>query len=477
MKKYSSLSDIQAELHAGQTTLPQVVQYYLERIEQHKHLNAFLEVYADEALHRAALVQDKINQGTAGKLAGLVVGNKDVINHKGHFTTSASKILGGYTSIYNATAIQRLLDEDAIIIGRCNCDEFAMGSSNENSAYGICKNGLDESKVPGGSSGGSAVAVQMDMCTVALGTDTGGSIRQPASLCGVFGIKPTYGRVSRYGLIAYASSFDQIGVFSHHIADAAKVMEVISGKDLMDATSSSHPVEAYSQSLSLTRKLKLASFPEAIHHEKLDTEISQGMQSLLEKLSGEGHHTDMVSFAELDYLVPTYYLLTTAEASSNLARFDGIRFGYRSQNATDLDSTYRKNRSEGFGTEVKRRIMLGTFVLSAGYYDAYYAKAQKMRRLIRDKTLEILKTHDFIILPTTPSTAFGIGEKTKDPVEMYLADIYTVQANITGLPAVSVPLGKHSNGMPYGIQIIGNKFSEAELMAFAEYLMKHIELK
>lgn len=471
MKKYSSFSDIQTEINNKRLSVTDVVLYYLQNIEQYKHLNAFLEVYADEALQQAALIDEKIKIGKAGKLAGMVIANKDVINHKGHFTTSASKILSGYKSIYNATAIQRLLNEDAIIIGRCNCDEFAMGSSNENSAYGICKNGLDETKVPGGSSGGSAVAVQMDMCTVSLGTDTGGSIRQPASLCGVFGIKPTYGRVSRYGLIAYASSFDQIGVFSNHIEDAALVLEIISGKDEMDATSASQPVDKYSALLTFNDKIKVASFPEAIDHPKLDAEISATMKTLINRLQAEGHQTALTPFEELDYLVPTYYLLSTAEASSNLSRFDGIRYGYRSQNATDLESTYRKNRSEGFGTEVKRRIMLGTFVLSAGYYDAYYAKAQKMRRLIRDKTLEILKTHDFIILPTTPSTAFGIGEKTKDPVEMYLADIYTVQANITGLPAVSVPYGKHSNGLPFGIQIIGNKFSEAKLLAFAKYLM------
>ncbi len=451
-----------------------MVHHYLTNIKQHKHLNAFIEVFEQEALQQAVLIDDKIKQGSAGRLAGMIIANKDVINHKGHNTSSASKILNGYQSIYNATVIQRLLDEDAIIIGRCNCDEFAMGSSNENSSFAICHNGLDESKVPGGSSGGSAVAVQMDMCAVSLGSDTGGSIRQPASLCGVFGIKPTYGRVSRYGLIAYASSFDQIGVFSNHIEDAALVLEIISGKDTMDATSSSHAVASYSKELNFSGAARIASFHEAIDHPNLDAEISQMMKNLLLNLRKQGHQTALVPFKELDYFVPTYYLLTTAEASSNLARFDGIRYGYRCANASDLESTYRKSRSEGFGKEVKRRIMLGTFVLSAGYYDAYYAKAQKMRRLIRDKTLEILSTYDFIILPTTPSTAFDIGEKSKDPLEMYLADMYTVQANITGLPAVSVPLCKHSNGMPFGIQIIGNKFSEAKLLAFSEYLMKNI---
>ncbi len=474
MKGYSSFSQLRQLLLKGETTCTAIVSYYLQQTEKYKHLNAFLEVYNEEALSRAKEIDEKIKNGTAGKLAGMVVGNKDVLNHKGHPTTSSSKILAGYRSIYNATAIQRLLDEDAIIIGRCNCDEFAMGSSNENSAYGNVKNGLDETKVPGGSSGGSAVAVQMDMCRVSLGTDTGGSIRQPASFCGVYGIKPTYGRVSRYGVIAYASSFDQVGVFSKNVEDMALVLEVISGKDTMDATSSSHITEVYTSLLNFTGKIKLAYYPEAINHPKLDKEIAAGFHKMFSALKGQGHEVREASFNMLDVLVPVYYLLTTAEASSNLARFDGIRYGHRSAEAGELDTIYKRNRSEGFGAEVKRRIMLGTFVLSAGYYDAYYSNAQRARRLVREKTEAILKENDFIIIPTTPSTAFGMGEKTQDPVEMYLADLYTVQAPIAGLPAISVPLGKHSNGLPYGVQLIGSRFSEAKMLAFARYLVENV---
>jgi aspartyl-tRNA(Asn)/glutamyl-tRNA(Gln) amidotransferase subunit A len=475
VKVYSSFTELQNALNSKTITCVEVVNSFLLQIKKHNHLNAFIEVYENDAIERAKEIDEKILRGTAGKLAGLVIGNKDVINHKGYHTTSASKILNGYKSIYNATAIDKLLKEDAIIIGRCNCDEFAMGSSNENSFYGNVKNGLDENKVPGGSSGGSAVAVQMDMCMVALGTDTGGSIRQPASFCGVFGIKPTYGRVSRYGLIAYASSFDQIGVFSKNVADAAIVLEIISGKDDMDATSSSDSNIQYSKNLNNSRNYKIAYFNEAINHPKLDKEIASGFKKLFSWLNEKGNTVTATEFNMLDYLVPAYYLLTTAEASSNLSRFDGIRYGFRSDNAIDLESTYKKNRSEGFGREVKRRIMLGTFVLSAGYYDAYYSKAQKVRRVIREQTEKILEQNDFIIIPTTPSTAFGIGEKTKDPIEMYLADIYTVQANITGLPAVSIPLGKHSNGLPYGVQVMSKRFSETELLSFSKYLMENLK--
>lgn len=461
-------------LVSGRETCEQIVLQFLECIEKTKHLNAFLEVYETEALERAKEVDRKIKNGTAGALAGMVIGNKDVLNHKGHFTTSSSKILQGYKSLYNATAIQRLLDADAIIIGRCNCDEFAMGSSNENSAFGNVLNAADESRVPGGSSGGSAVAVQAGLCHLAMGTDTGGSIRQPASFCGVVGFKPTYGRVSRYGLIAYASSFDQIGVFANNVDDAALVMEIISGVDEMDATSANVPVESYTKSLSFAEKTNVAFYTEALNAEGLDPEIKYGVENVLDKLRDAGHNIKEASFDMLDALVPTYYLLTTAEASSNLARFDGIRYGYKSENATDLESTYRKNRSEGFGEEVKRRIMLGTFVLSAGYYDAYYTKAQRARRVVREKTEALLNDCEFIVLPTTPSTAFKFGEKTKNPVEMYLSDIFTVQANIAGLPAISLPLGKHSNGMPFGVQIIGKRFGEARLLAFSKYLMEQI---
>ncbi|HEY0029341.1 MAG TPA: amidase family protein, partial [Bacteroidia bacterium] len=350
----------------------------------------------------------------------------------------------------------------------------AMGSSNENSAFGNVLNPLDPKRVPGGSSGGSVAAVAANMCIAALGTDTGGSIRQPASFCGVVGYKPTYGRVSRYGAIAYASSFDQIGPITKTVEDAALIMEVMAGKDEYDSTVSSRPVPEYSQALGKKpSSLRIAYLKDCLENEGLNPEIKARIFGIIEKLKAQGHTVEAVDFPYLDYLVPTYYVLTTAEASSNLARFDGINFGYRSKNATDLESVYKKSRSEGFGAEVKRRIMLGTFVLSSGYYDAYYSKGQKVRRLIQNKTNEILSNYDFIILPTTPGTAFEFGQKSADPIAMYLEDIFTVQANITGLPAISLPMGKHSNGLPFGVQLIGKNFADAELLAVSSYLMNN----
>ena len=472
-KMYSSFEEVKKAIANNETSVSELVAGYLSNIKKYQHLNAFLEVFDDEVKAEAKRVDEKIKNGTAGKLAGMVIALKDVLCYKGHEVTASSKILKGFKSLYSATCVQRLLDEDAIIIGRTNCDEFAMGSSNENSAYGPVKNGLDETKVPGGSSGGSAVAVQMKMCLAALGTDTGGSIRQPASFCGVVGMKPSYGRISRYGLIAYASSFDQAGPLTNNVADAALLTEVMSGNDDFDSTASNTKVETYSTQLHFNNKISVAYFDSAVNHPALDSEIADGMKSLYHSLEQDGHQVNRADFHLLDYLVPTYYVLTTAEASSNLSRFDGIRFGHRSENATDLESTYRKNRSEGFGEEVKRRIMLGTFVLSAGYYDAYYTKAQRMRRLVRDTTNEILKQNDFIVIPTAPATAFGLGEKAMDPIALYLADLYTVQASIAGLPAISIPLGKHSNGLPYGVQVIGRNLDEKNLFAFSNYLMQN----
>ena len=382
--------------------------------------------------------------------------------------------MAGFESLYNATVVERLLAEDAIIIGRCNCDEFAMGSSNETSAFGSVLNPLDINRVPGGSSGGSAAAVAANMCIAALGTDTGGSIRQPASFCGVVGYKPTYGRVSRYGAIAYASSFDQIGPITKTVEDTALIMEVIAGKDEYDSTASSLPVSEYSKELkNVSTKIRIAYIKDCLENPGLDPEIKTRINEIIGKLKEKGHVVEAVDFPYLDYLVPTYYVLTTAEASSNLARYDGINYGYRSINATDLESTYKKSRTEGFGEEVKRRIMLGTFVLSSGYYDAYYSKGQKVRRLLQNKTNEILKDYDFILLPTTPGTAFKFGQKSSDPITMYLEDIFTVQANITGLPAISLPMGKHSNGMPFGVQIIGKKFADKNVFALSDYLMSN----
>jgi aspartyl-tRNA(Asn)/glutamyl-tRNA(Gln) amidotransferase subunit A len=473
-KRYNSLAEVRSDISFGKVTVSSLVGHYLQKIEANKHLNAFLEVYTEEAQQRALEVDEKIRKGTAGKLAGMVISIKDMICYKDHRVSASSHILEGFTSLYSSTVVARALAEDAIIIGRVNCDEFAMGASNETSYYGNVLNADDPAKVPGGSSGGSAVSVQADMCLASLGTDTGGSVRQPAAFCGVVGLKPTYSRVSRWGVIAYASSFDQVGPITRSVDDAALLLEVIAGKDGHDSVCSSLPVDAYSQHLELKdRKYKIAYIRETLESEGLDPEIREAMIRKIKWMESQGHTVEAVDFPLLKYVVPTYYILTTAEASSNLSRYDGVHFGYRSPQATDLESVYKKSRSEGFGTEVKRRIMLGTFVLSAGYYDAYYAKAQKMRRLIRDKSIEILTDYDLVLLPTAPTTAFSPGEKTDDPVVMYLADIFTVQASLSGLPAISVPVERHSNGLSVGLQLIGKKFGEQEMLAFAKYLMQN----
>ncbi|MFT4987146.1 MAG: aspartyl-tRNA(Asn)/glutamyl-tRNA(Gln) amidotransferase subunit A, partial [Flavobacteriales bacterium] len=432
MKNYTNLTEVQQNIKDGNINLPNIVESYLQKIKSSK-LNAFLEIFEEDVLSQAKLVQDKIMNNTAGKLAGMVLGIKDNMSYNGHKVSASSKILEGFESIYNATAIQRLLDEDVIIIGRLNCDEFAMGSSNENSAFGAVAHPLDADYVPGGSSGGSAVAVAADLCMASLGSDTGGSIRQPASLCNVIGLKPTYGRISRYGLLAYASSFDQIGTFTKNTEDAARLLEVMSGADDYDSTVSFKGVDDYRPKKSDV-KYTISYIKEAVEHEGNDPEIVAAMKSRLEKLENAGHTVKAVSFPYLKYMVPAYYVLTTAEASSNLARYDGIRFGYRSGQSQDIESTYVKSRSEGFGKEVQRRIMLGAFVLSSGYYDAYYAKAQKVRRLIKTETSKILQKSDFILLPTTPTTAFK-KDGIKDPIKMYLQDIFTVHANLAGMPA------------------------------------------
>ncbi len=471
---FTNINAYHQNLAAGKTTCIAAVQFYLEKIKANERLNAFTEVYAEEALAKAAALDGKRKNGqTIGKLHGVVVAIKDVICYKGHKVTAASKILDGFESVYNSTAVQKLLDEEAIIIGSCNCDEFAMGSSNENSAYGNVLNALDETKVPGGSSGGSAVAVQAGMCMVSLGSDTGGSVRQPADFCGIIGLKPTYGRISRYGLIAYASSFDQIGIFGNTIEDVAIALEVIAGADDYDSTVSNLPVSSYSNKANVDKKYAIAYFEEAINHPSLDKEIAAAIKKSIDKLKADGHTVEAVSFELLDYIVPAYYVLTTAEASSNLSRYDGIRYGYKTkEKVKNLDHFYKLNRSEGFGKEVQRRIMLGTFVLSAGYYDAYFSKAQQVRRVLVNKVDEIFKTFDAIILPTVPTTAFTIGEKTDDPIAMYIADIYTVFANLTGVPGISLPLYQHSNGMPFGLQLMTKKFNEETMLQLSQLLMQ-----
>ncbi len=465
----NNISSYHLALKEGTTTVRKTVEAFLARISETKDLNAFLAVYADEALERADTIDKKLASSTAGRLAGVVVGIKDNICYEGHGVQGSSKILDGFESLYSATAVEKLLAEDAIIIGRLNCDEFAMGSSNENSAFGNVLNPLDKTRVPGGSSGGSAVAVAADLCHVSLGSETGGSVRQPASFCGLVGIKPTYGRISRHGLLAFASSFDQISPFAKNVEDAALITEVMSGNDEFDSTASSRKVPSYAPKP--IGKKKFAYLKDCVESEALDATIKTRFMEVVEKLKADGHTVDAVDFPLLDFLIPTYYILTTAEASSNLSRYDGMRYGYRSEKATDLESTYKLSRSEGFGTEVKRRIMLGTFVLSAGYYDAYYAKGQRVRRLLKNTTDELFSKYHMILSPTTPDVAFKFGENSDDPIKMYLEDIFTVMANLVGIPAISIPVGT-KNGLPFGMQVMADQFEEAELFSTAKYIME-----
>ena len=462
---YNSIDEVNKAICSG-TSCVEILNYFLKKIKKQTELNVFLEVFEESALAQAKKVDEKIKNKSQGKLAGVVIAIKDNLCYKGHKVSASSKILNGFESIYTATAVQRLIEEDAIIVGRVNCDEFAMGGSNENSSFGPVLNSENTEYVPGGSSGGSAVAVKAGLCTVSLGSDTGGSIRQPASFTGTVGFKPTYGAISRYGLIAYASSFDQIGVFSNFVCDAATIYNVMNGPDKYDSTA----IQSYNKiplaELKKETKFKIGVISDYLHAEGLDKEVKESIQKALEVLEKNGNTIIEASFPFLDVMVPTYYVLTTAEASSNLSRFDGVHYGHRSNSAEGVEQTYIKSRSEGFGKEVKRRIMAGTFVLSQGYYDAYFTQAQKVRRLISNKTQEIFSNCDVIISPTTSSTAFKLNAVT-DPVEMYLQDKFTVHANLSGNPAISIPLGVHSNGMPFGIQIMANVSDEKMLFKMA----------
>lgn len=473
---YRNLQVLQKDLLSGNTTCERVVRDFFLQIEEKKELNAFVEVFEKSAILQAQKVDAKIADNIElGKLFGLVIGIKDNISYKGHTLTAGSKILQNYTAPYNATVIDRLLQEDAIILGRLNCDEFAMGSSNEHSCYGSVKNPHDLSRVSGGSSGGSAAAVAAGLCMASLGSDTGGSIRQPASFCGVLGLKPTYGRVSRYGLVAYGSSFDQIGPICNDSNTAARILECIAGIDIQDATTSHHQMEAYSTTPIDNKKLNIAYYSYGTDHPSVDTSVRKATKDCIAKLQALGHTLTPIELPELEYAVPAYYVLTTAEASSNLSRFDGIRYGHTARSAENLDELYKKSRAEGFGWEVQRRIMSGTFVLSTGYYDAYYAKAQKIRRIIAEKTHSLLATYDFILCPTAPSVAFRFGENSNDAIAMYLADIFTVQANLAGIPALSIPYSMDAETqMPIGMQFMSAKFSEKKLLDLAAYLEENI---
>lgn len=469
---FSSYQEVRKALLSGNTTCKAVVEHYISTIKAKAHLNIFLEVYEGEALEQAGNIDRAIAAGEAlPPLAGMVVGLKDVICHEGHGLQAASQLLDGFISQFSATAVHKLLQAGAIVIGRQNCDEFAMGSTNESSAFGPSLNSLDPSRVPGGSSGASAAAVAAGMCLASLGSDTGGSVRQPASFCGVVGLKPTYSRISRHGLMGYASSFDTIGIIAGNIPDTALLLEAIAGMDEFDATVSQRAVGQYTTALDRKpSKQKIGYIQETLESEGISQEVKEAIQQQIRNLREEGNEVVPVSFPLLDKVLPTYYILTAAEASTNLSRYDGVRYGKRAANPQNLEDLYKRSRSEGFGAEVRRRIMLGTFVLSASYYDAYFTKAQRVRRLIKEQTEELLKEVDFLISPTAPTVAPKIGQFQDDILEMYLADLFTVQASVAGIPAISVPIGKGQQGLPIGLQIMGKAFEEEKLLHFAQQI-------
>lgn len=441
----------------------------LERIEADGgELGTYLTVTADEALAQAAACDDRLRRGEPVRpLEGIPVAIKDVIVTRGVRTTAGSRMLENFVPPYDATVVERLRAAGAVLLGKTSCDEFAMGSSNENCAFGPCRNPWSRDRVPGGSSGGSAAAVAARQCLAALGSDTGGSIRQPAALCGIVGLKPTYGRVSRYGLIAFASSLDQIGPMTRTVEDAAIVLEAVAGHDPRDSTSAPLPVEPYAERLQCEMRGRRIGVPREYFVHGVDPQVRARVDAALAELRRLGAEIEEVSLPHTEYALAAYYLVATAEASSNLARYDGMRFGYRAPNAGGLFETYARTRAEGFGAEVKRRIMLGTYALSAGYYDAYYLKAQKVRTLIRQDFARALERCELLATPTSPTTAFRLGERTRNPLQMYLSDIFTLAANLAGLPALSVPCGFDDDGLPVGLQFIAPPFQEGRLLAAA----------
>jgi aspartyl-tRNA(Asn)/glutamyl-tRNA(Gln) amidotransferase subunit A len=465
----NSIANLQEQVLRGDTTARVATESALEAAERlNDTLNAFLEIDREGALERADQVDALDGPDKAQlMLAGVPIAVKDNICVRGMQTSCGSRILGPYHPPYNATAIERLRAAGAVVIGKTNCDEFAMGSSNENSAFGPVKNPWDTSRVPGGSSGGSAAAVASGIVPVALGSDTGGSVRQPASLCGVIGVKPTYGRVSRYGLVAFGSSLDQIGVFAREAGDAAAVLQVIAGRDKHDATTADVPVPNYTAAVNGEVKGVRIGVARALLGEGLDDEVRASVEKAIDAYRDLGAEIVDVDLPHAKYAIAVYYIIATAEASSNLARYDGVRYGFRAEDAPALRDMYRKTRDEGFGPEVKRRIMLGTYVLSAGYYDAYYLKAQKVRSLIKQDFARAFEKCDAIVTPTSPTPAFLFGEKTDDPLAMYLNDIYTVTANLSGVPGISVPCGLSSAELPIGLQLLGPYWSEARLFRLA----------
>ncbi len=469
MRTKLSIDEIRDRVVGGSQNAADIAKSFYGVIEdKNPKINAYLALSQERAFAQAERVDSAAAKGEPlGPLAGVPVGIKDVLATRGVATTAGSKILEGYLPPYDCTAVARMEAAGAVVLGKLNCDEFAMGSSNENSAYGPVRNPVAPNRVPGGSSGGSAAAVAAEMAVATLGTDTGGSIRQPAAFCGVVGVLPTYGRVSRYGLFAFASSLDRIGPFTSSVKDAATVMQVIAGHDPLDATSSKREVPDFSARLQAGVKGLKVGVPKEFFSDGLDPEIRAAIEATLDKLKAQGAQIVSISLPHSKYAIPTYYVVATAEASANLARYDGVRFGYRAAGANTLSKMYRESREQGFGPEVKRRILLGTYALSAGYYDAYYKKAQQVRALITRDYLQAFTQVDVIAAPTTPTTAFKLGEKTDDPLAMYLADIYTVTGSLAGLCGVSVPCGSSQEGLPIGLQLLGKHFDETTVFQAA----------
>ncbi len=468
-----SAIEIREKILSKELNCTEVVQAFLEQIKKNEKYNAVLEIF-DDAMEKARELDEKIAKGFSGKLAGVPIIIKDNIFYDGKICSCSSKFMEKHVASYNSTVVEKILKEGAIIIGRANMDEFAMGSSTENSAFGVTHNPLDFDRVPGGSSGGSACAVALNMCPIALGTETGGSVRQPASFCGIYGLKPTYGRISRYGIVVYASSLDQVGIFTRNVEDNALMLEVIAGHDEHDSTSSSVAVENYNDNLKLQAEKVCVGVPEEILKMIKNMPCEKNLLNFIDFLEKNGIKTKKISLKDIELCLPTYYILAPAEATSNLARFDGVKYTTRSEKAKNLQEVYKESRSEGFGKEVKRRIMLGNFVLSSGYYDAYYKKAKRLQSEIRKEFKRAFLECDYIIMPTTIGEAFKIGSKSQNPVDTYKEDIFTVTANIAGIPSLSVPFGKGENGLPLGVQIMGDVFKEREIYQLAKFIEEKI---
>lgn len=465
-----SAVEIKEKIKAKEFTCEQVVNAFIEQIKKNEKYNAVLEIFED-SLDYAKEMDKKISSGFSGKLAGVPIIIKDNILYKGKICSCSSKFLKDYVAQYNSTVVNKMLDEGAVIIGRANMDEFAMGSSTENSAFGVTHNPIDFDRVPGGSSGGSACAVALDMCPISLGTETGGSVRQPASYCGLYGLKPSYGRISRYGVVAFASSLDQVGIFSKTIEDNALMLEVLAGADANDETSAKAKVDNYTD-LSFDKSNIKVGIPKEILKMIKDMPCEKNVLNFISILKNQDIAVNEVSVKDIELGLATYYILAPAEATSNLARFDGVKYTTRSEKANNLQEIYKESRSEGFGKEVKRRIMLGNYVLSSGYYDAYYNKAKAVQGELINQFESAFEDCDIIIMPTTIGEAYKIGSKSSNPVDTYKEDIFTVTANIAGLPSLSIPFGKGENGLPLGIQLFAKKFDEATIYKFANFVSK-----